>query len=257
MSGDRQTVRFVQKPDVYREMSEFRASLFSARTAERGGAVSWGMTKRKARNARREMQVVRNVRSTGPLWAVKTGYIVVSVLFCVLGAVLLVMSERCVPWIGRALGIGMVVCGAIKLGGYFSKDLCRLAFQYDLVSGILLMVFGIIILLRPSSLMNLVTIVLGLYILADGVFKIQIAVDSKKFGLSRWWAILVPALICVVFGAMLIFFPAGTRAVTVIMGIDLLAEGLLNICTVICAVKIVKNQKPDYFEAEYTEKGED
>ena len=89
MSGDRQTARFVQKPDVYREMSEFRASLFSARTAERGGAVSWGMTKRKARNARREMQVVRNVRSTGPLWAVKTGYIVVSVLFCVLGAVLL------------------------------------------------------------------------------------------------------------------------------------------------------------------------
>ena len=29
------------------------------------------------------------------------------------------------------------------------------------------------------------------------------------------------------------------------------------ICTVICAVKIVKNQKPDYFEAEYTEKDED
>ena len=51
------------------------------------------MTKRKARkNARREMQVMRNVRATGPLWAVKTGYIVVSVLFCVLGVVLLVMT---------------------------------------------------------------------------------------------------------------------------------------------------------------------
>ena len=77
---------------------------------------------------------MRKVRSTGPLWAVKTGYIIVSVLFCVLGAVLLVMAERCVPWIGRALGIGMVVCGVIKLGGYFSKDLFRLAFQYDLAS---------------------------------------------------------------------------------------------------------------------------
>ena len=32
---------------------------------------------------------MRNVRATGPLWAVKTGYIVVSVLFCVLGVVLL------------------------------------------------------------------------------------------------------------------------------------------------------------------------
>ena len=68
---------------------------------------------------------MRNVRSTGPLWAVKTGYIVVSALFCVLGVVLFITAERCVPWIGRALGIGMVICGAIKLGGYFSKDHLR------------------------------------------------------------------------------------------------------------------------------------
>ena len=81
---------------------------------------------------------MRKTRATGPLWAVKTGYIVISALFCVLGVVLFVMAERCVPWIGRALGIGMVVCGAVKLGGYFSRDLFRLAFQYDLAFGILL-----------------------------------------------------------------------------------------------------------------------
>lgn len=197
------------------------------------------------------------MRSQTPMKTAKIGYIAVSALLCALGILLICRPSLSANLIGTVCGILMLIFGVVKFVGYFSKDLYRLAFQYDLVSGILLMVFGIIILLRPSSLMNYVTIVLGLYILADGVFKIQIAVDSKKFGLSRWWAILVPALICVVFGAMLIFFPAGTRAVTVIMGIDLLAEGLLNICTVICAVKIVKNQKPDYFEAEYTEKGED
>lgn len=197
------------------------------------------------------------MRSQTPMKTAKIGYIAVSAQLCALGILLICRPSLSANLIGTVCGILMLIFGVVKFVGYFSKDLYRLAFQYDLVSGILLMVFGIIILLRPSSLMNFVTIVLGLYILADGVFKIQIAVDSKKFGLSRWWAILVPALICVVFGAMLIFFPAGTRAVTVIMGIDLLAEGLLNICTVICAVKIVKNQKPDYFEAEYTEKGED
>ena len=174
-------------------MPEFRASLFSACTAERGGAVSWGMTKRKARNARREMQVVRNVRSTGPLWAVKTGYIVVSVLFCVLGVVLLVMSERCVPWIGRALGIGMVVCGAIKLGGYFSKDLFRLAFQYDLAFGILLIAVGIITLCHPGEAMSFLCVMFGIPVLADGLFKIQIAVDARRFGIPQWWLVLALA----------------------------------------------------------------
>ena len=37
---------------------------------------------------------MRNVRSTGPLWAVKTGYIVVSALFCVLGVVLFSRIEK-------------------------------------------------------------------------------------------------------------------------------------------------------------------
>ena len=97
---------------------------------------------------------MRNVRSTGPLWAVKTGYIVVSALFCVLGVVLFITAERCVPWIGRALGIGMVICGAIKLGGYFSKDLFRLAFQYDLAFGILLIAVGIITLCHPGGAMT-------------------------------------------------------------------------------------------------------
>ena len=251
MSGDRQTARFAQKSDVYREMSKFRASLFSARTAERGGAVSWGMTKRKARNARREMQVVRNVRSTGPLWAVKTGYIVVSVLFCVLGAVLLVMSERCVPWIGRALGIGMVVCGAIKLGGYFSKDLFRLAFQYDLAFGSLLIAVGIIALCPPGEAMSFLCVMFGIPVLADGLFKVQITLDAKSFGISRWWAILLAAAATVVLGVLLVLRPGdGAQVLAMLLGASLLVDGVLNLIVALLTVKIIKHQRPDVIETD-------
>ena len=128
---------------------------------------------------------MRNVRSTGPLWAVKTGYIVVSALFCVLGVVLFITAERCVPWIGRALGIGMVICGAIKLGGYFSKDLFRLAFQYDLAFGILLIAVGIITLCHPGEAMTFLCVMFGIPVLADGLFKIQVAVEAKRFGIMN------------------------------------------------------------------------
>ena len=246
MSGDRQTARFAQKPDVYREMSEFRASLFSARTAERGGAVSWGMTKRKARNARREMQVVRNVRSTGPLWAVKTGYIVVSVLFCVLGAVLLVMSERCVPWIGRALGIGMVVCGATKLGGYFSKDLFRLAFENDLASGILMLAIGVNLLIRTQEVLASFATVLGILILMDGLLKIQIAVEARPFGIRLWWLILASAIVTALFGALIIFRRSESQDMMMrFMGVALILDAVLNVSTVLTSVKIIHNQRAE------------
>ena len=201
---------------------------------------------------------MRNVRATGPLWAVKTGYIVVSVLFCVLGVVLLVMSERCVPWIGRALGIGMVVCGAIKLGGYFSKDLFRLAFQYDLAFGILLIAVGIVTLRHPGEAMSFLCVIFGIPVLADGLFKIQIAMDSRQFGIRNWWLVLVLAALTCVVGVVLVFRPmTGVRALTALMGLSLLCDGVLNLSVALCTVKIVDYQRPDVIETDDYEIGKD
>ena len=87
--------------------------------------------------------------------AAKVGYIVMSALFCVLGAVLLIWPDVSVRWIGRLLGIGMLIFGAVKLVGYFSRDLFRLAFQYDLafvLSDFKLAVFNTIRLLVAHDL---------------------------------------------------------------------------------------------------------
>lgn len=195
---------------------------------------------------------MRKTRATGPLWAVKTGYIVISALFCVLGVVLFVMAERCVPWIGRALGIGMVVCGAVKLGGYFSRDLFRLAFQYDLAFGILLIALGVLVLLQPDGAMSFFCIVLGICVLTDGLFKIQIAIDAKRFGITKWWIVMVMAILTVAMGIVLVLRPGESAAVIMLLaGIGIFVEGLLNICVSLCTVKIVKNQYPDVIEGDY------
>ena len=194
---------------------------------------------------------MRNVRSTGPLWAVKTGYIVVSALFCVLGVVLFITAEQCVPWIGRALGIGMVICGAIKLGGYFSKDLFRLAFQYDLAFGILLIAVGIITLCHPGEAMTFLCVIFGIPVLADGLFKIQVAVEAKRFGISQWWLVLLLAVLTGVIGLLLVLRPAeGARVMVMLMGASLLLDGALNLSVALCAVKVVDHQRPDVIETD-------
>ena len=194
---------------------------------------------------------MRNVRSTGPLWAVKTGYIVVSALFCVLGVVLFITAERCVPWIGRALGIGMVICGAIKLGGYFSKDLFRLAFQYDLAFGILLIAVGIITLCHPGEAMTFLCVMFGIPVLADGLFKIQVAVEAKRFGIGQWWLVLLLAVLTGVIGLLLVLRPAeGAQVMVMLMGASLLLDGALNLSVALCAVKVVDHQRPDVIETD-------
>ena len=195
------------------------------------------------------------MRSTAPMKAAKTGYIVVSALLCVLGLVLIIFPSFSAEAFGIIAGIMMIVFGAVRLVGFFSRDLYRLAFQYDLPFGILLVALGVVFLLHPQSLASFICISLGLYIMADGLFKIQIALEAKRFGIGQWWLILALALVTGALGLVLLLNPAGgSRLIMILLGISLLSEGVLNFSTVITAVKIVKNQQPDSIDVEFEEK---
>lgn len=193
------------------------------------------------------------MRSETPMRAAKCGYIVISALFCVLGAVLFIMPEVSVPWIGRLVGVGMIVFGVIKLTGYFSRDLFRLAFQYDLAFGILLIAIGIITLAHPGEAISFLCVMFGIPLLADGLFKIQIAIDARLFGIRPWWVVLALAVLTGVIGALLVVRPAdGAEVLTMLVGIALFLDGVLNLSVALCTVKIIRHQRPDTVEADFT-----
>ena len=188
-------------------------------------------------------------RCTIPMWVAKAGYIVMSLVFCGAGVLFIVKPELSVMVISRALGAAMIVFGLIKLVGYFSKDLFRLAFQYDLGFGLLLIALGILVLAKPAGVLDFIFVALGIAILADGLFKVQIAVDSKRFGISTWWLTLVLAMVTGVVGLALVFRPwDSARLLTTLLGAALLAEGILNLCVAVSTVKIVGHQRPDVIE---------
>lgn len=195
-----------------------------------------------------EAQSMKN-RCTIPMWVAKAGYIVMSLVFCGAGVLFIVKPELSAMVISRALGAAMIVFGLIKLVGYFSKDLFRLAFQYDLGFGLLLIALGILVLAKPAGVLDFIFVALGIAILADGLFKVQIAVDSKRFGISTWWLTLVLAMVTGVVGLALVFRPwDSARLLTTLLGAALLAEGILNLCVAVSTVKIVDNQRPDVIE---------
>ena len=189
-------------------------------------------------------------RCTIPMWVAKAGYIVMSLVFCGAGVLFIAKPELSAVAISRALGAAMILFGLIKLVGYFSKDLFRLAFQYDLGFGLLLIALGILVLAKPAGVLDFIFIALGIAILTDGLFKLQIAVDSKRFGISTWWLTLVLAVITGVVGLALVFRPwDSVRLLTALLGAALLAEGILNLCVAVSTVKIVGHQRPDVIEA--------
>ena len=185
-------------------------------------------------------------RSVTPIRAAKVSYIVMSAVLCVIGILFMARPRISATAMGYILGAALVIFGIAKMAGYFARDLYRLAFQYDLETGIILLVLGVIILIFPGMMMNIISIALGVLILADGLFKIRIALDARRFGIERWWLTIVLAAAAITFGVVLVFQSArGAAFLTVLLGAALLMEGLLSLYVVVTMVKIVKNQYLD------------
>ena len=194
------------------------------------------------------------MRSAGLIRAIKRIDIVISILLCAIGLWMAFMPDLTLRTIGVIIGIVLGVTGVVKMIGYLSRDLYQLAFQFDLELGILLLVLGLIVLIRPDDLMPFICIALGISILTDGLFKVQIALDSKRFGIKSWWVILALAVVAGTIGVFLIFRSAkSAQFLTVLLGVSILAEGILNLYTVISTVLIIKHQQPDAIEIEYSE----
>ena len=188
------------------------------------------------------------MRSIKAIRAAKIGSILLSVLTCALGLLLALRPGLSLFLIGR-VGATMVVFGVVKLVGYFAKDLYRLAFQFDLAFGILLITVGAILLAKPLGTAGLLCAALGVVLLAEGLLRVQTALDARRFGLNTWWLMLALAVITGAVGALLALCPAtGAEALTQLLGISLLAEGALNLCVAVCAIKIVAHQRPDAIE---------
>ena len=200
------------------------------------------------------MSDMRTVRSVLPMQTAKAGYIVISLLMGLFGVFLFCQPDVSTAAVGDLAGILLVIFGIFKLIGYFSKDLYRLAFQFDLAFGCLLVILGIVILTKPQNLLHFLCVVTGLYVTADGLMKLQTAHDAHRFGIASWWMILAAALLTSAAGVCLLVRPAqSVRIVMQLFGAVLLAEGLLNLLTVLVTVKIVRNQKPDIIDTDYEE----
>lgn len=74
--------------------------------------------------------------------------------------------------------------------------------------------------------------------LVDATLKIQTALDSKRFGISSWWIMLIMAVIVAALGILLILMPGETTRMMIrLIGLNLCLDGVLNLIIVINTVK--------------------
>ncbi|MBR4165766.1 MAG: DUF308 domain-containing protein [Lachnospiraceae bacterium] len=177
----------------------------------------------------------------------KYGYIAAAVFFIAAGILFILLPEVTLVVLCRVIGIIMMVFGAVRLVGYYSKDLYRLAFQYDLEFGIVMAVLGLLVVIYPEKAVNVLCLAYGIITLADALFRIRIAFEAKRFGIRVWWIVFVAAILTGIVAAVLMFRPGeSAKVITVLLGISLVAEGILSALVAFSSVKVLDEREDPY-----------
>ena len=155
-----------------------------------------------------------------------------------LGLVLILWPETSAITVCWLLGALCLALGVCQIARYCRLGALGVLFRFDLGGGILGVLAGLLLLLHPAGALMVLPVIGGFYILVEGVFTLQAAVELRRFGLPRWGLTLGLGILDLLLGFLLILDPfEGAAALMVYLGISLLITGVSGVYTVICAAR--------------------
>lgn len=177
---------------------------------------------------------------------VKITHLVVSALLFLAGILMIAWADIAVFAVRCLVGIGFLVIGAVRILGYFTNDLYRLAFQYDLAVGALSAILGVLILMYPDNLMTILPFGVGIYVLLDALLKLQTAFDAKVFGMRQWIGLLVSSVVVGCGGVVLLIAAVRSNQPTVLIGIAIALDGAENFWNTMATVRVRAKKENRY-----------
>ncbi len=185
---------------------------------------------------------------------IKTAYVMYSAILVILGLSFAFAPDISMKTICYVIGVTAVICGVVKMVGYFINDSYGLAFQFDFALGIITILVALTLFIYPKGIVSFVDILLGLFVLIDGAFKLQTSIEAKSFGINRWWIILLTALLTVVAGMILVLNPYSSMLMlTRLLGVAFILDGVLNLIVALYTVKLIKRFSPILTESKEME----
>ena len=171
---------------------------------------------------------------------VKSGMMLLSIAYIVIGMMLLIMPQTSLLWICYAFGAVVLITGIVCLIQYARIRGTGFTAPFMLVGGVITAGLGIFTLAKPQVVASFLPIVFGIFIVVDGLSRIGSAIDLAKRKGQKWWVLLLLSIVSVALGILLVLHPFGA-AVSVVMvcGILLIVEGAVNLgCILYAAMEL-------------------
>lgn len=175
------------------------------------------------------------------LKAIRGSYIAASILYIMIGIILLLFPEMSLKIVCAIFGTVILAIGLIKIFTYFKNRDIGFIGQLGLVIGIIISVMGGFLLLQPDVILSILPIIIGIYIIFDSLQNFKQAMELYKAGYDKWWSMLLLAAVLIILGAVIVINPFQTVALSVrFIGAIFVFNGITNIVSIIFTSRQVK-----------------
>lgn len=169
----------------------------------------------------------------------KISFLLAAILYLVLGLVLLLWPGTTAAVICYAFGGILVVYGLAAILSFFVSRAA--GFALDLFLGIAALALGLFLLVRPQVIISILPVVLGLFILVDGLLNLKRALELRRLEYRRWGVSLALSLISLALGLVILFHPyLAAEALVMVIGGVFIYEGLSDIWTIFMVGRLTK-----------------
>lgn len=159
-------------------------------------------------------------------------FVFLSVLYLLLGIVLLLWPTTVMDLICYGFGIILLLYGLFSILGFCRSEDRKGGAFLELFLGIVAVAVGAVMILCPPLIQSIIPVILGLYIAIDGLLSVKRTLELHRMDYSRWNIHLILSLISAGLGIFVIFHPLLTEAALFqVIGVILLYAGLSDLWT--------------------------
>lgn len=162
-----------------------------------------------------------------------------SILFAIIGILLIVWPEQIIKMISTIIGIAIIILGIFGIIRYFRNN--ERTFNFDLMYGIICVIAGALIVTNTKVVASFLPVIIGIWMIGNSVIKIQYAMTLKDYNSNNWLTIMIVSVLTLACGILFVFNPfKGATLLTQTLGIALFAYAVVDIVNS-CILK--KNMK--------------
>ena len=178
-----------------------------------------------------------------------TSSIITSLLFLLIGIIIVIYPENSIKVLSTLLAIFLVVNGLYLI--VIGADIRNIFFIDFFPTGILSLVLGILMILYPNTLSIIIPITLGIWFIWISIFKLRLSISFKNIDEPVWILTIITSILSIICGLILIFNPISSSiAITMFTGAIIIIYAISDLIDMIVfkknVNKIVKHFKKSY-----------